>query len=344
MSRNSSEYSYHHDNQADGHDMTAFNDPAVNPQLGRIESANPCVADDTMVMTADGPRPITELVGKKCQLIVDGKTWWSDRKGFFKTGFRPVIKIEVDNGSATSHITLTPDHRVKLVESTGPRWVPAGDIKVGDRLQMNEREAMAQRNPERRKERVTAAVDQAKYRNHIWGNRLEDILTKSAAAIAEYNDNPQTKDKDRLTAAGVADLLRRDNKGKAVTLDRVLKRVDDPEIHQWFQQMLSWPEGHLEEALEQAVKAAKDLNTEALLPVRCASVTSTSPAGSREVYDVQVPGVNAFGGNGLLLHNCGNQPVGAIQVLQPGIHQPGPHGQIDPGRGPTARGQARGDG
>ncbi len=40
-----------------------------------------------------------------------------------------------------------------------------------------------------------------------------------------------------------------------------------------------------------------------------AVVDSVSPEGCEEVYDVQVPGINAFDANGLVVHNCGEQPL-----------------------------------
>lgn len=40
-----------------------------------------------------------------------------------------------------------------------------------------------------------------------------------------------------------------------------------------------------------------------------ATVKSVTPAGTEEVYDVQVPGVNAFDANGVVVHNCGEQPL-----------------------------------
>ncbi len=40
-----------------------------------------------------------------------------------------------------------------------------------------------------------------------------------------------------------------------------------------------------------------------------AVVASVTPDGSDDVYDVQVPGVNAFDANGLYVHNCGEQPL-----------------------------------
>ncbi len=40
-----------------------------------------------------------------------------------------------------------------------------------------------------------------------------------------------------------------------------------------------------------------------------ASVEAVAPDGFETVYDVQVPGVNAFDANGLYAHNCGEQPL-----------------------------------
>lgn len=40
-----------------------------------------------------------------------------------------------------------------------------------------------------------------------------------------------------------------------------------------------------------------------------ATVASVTPDGTEEVYDVQVPGANAFDANGLVVHNCGEQPL-----------------------------------
>jgi len=40
-----------------------------------------------------------------------------------------------------------------------------------------------------------------------------------------------------------------------------------------------------------------------------ATVLAVDPDGVEDVYDVEVPGVNAFDGNGFYLHNCGEQPL-----------------------------------
>ncbi|MGB9867751.1 MAG: ribonucleotide reductase N-terminal alpha domain-containing protein [Bacillota bacterium] len=40
-----------------------------------------------------------------------------------------------------------------------------------------------------------------------------------------------------------------------------------------------------------------------------ATVASVEPDGTEDVYDVRVPGVNAFDANGFWVHNCGEQPL-----------------------------------
>jgi len=40
-----------------------------------------------------------------------------------------------------------------------------------------------------------------------------------------------------------------------------------------------------------------------------ADLTMLIPEGTEEVFDVQIPGINAFDGNGIMLHNCGEQPL-----------------------------------
>ncbi len=40
-----------------------------------------------------------------------------------------------------------------------------------------------------------------------------------------------------------------------------------------------------------------------------ATVAALTPAGEATVYDVQIPGINAFDANGLYVHNCGEQPL-----------------------------------
>jgi ribonucleoside-diphosphate reductase alpha chain len=40
-----------------------------------------------------------------------------------------------------------------------------------------------------------------------------------------------------------------------------------------------------------------------------ATVAGVEAAGAEPVYDVEIPGINAFDANGLVVHNCGEQPL-----------------------------------
>jgi ribonucleoside-diphosphate reductase alpha chain len=71
-----------------------------------------------------------------------------------------------------------------------------------------------------------------------------------------------------------------------------------------------------------------------------ATVARIVPEGEEPVYDVQVPGVNAFDANGFVVHNCGEQPLapndacnlGSINLAKfvlPGEWGQDPEGRID---------------
>lgn len=82
-----------------------------------------------------------------------------------------------------------------------------------------------------------------------WGGRLEDLLRKSLMIIYEFNRHPDTPRAEMLT---VLDLLLVLEDGVAVQRGRsqvftrsefqsyVLSRVESADLHQWFDQFLTW--------------------------------------------------------------------------------------------------------
>jgi len=109
------------------------------PAIGKIEATNPCVTADTWVMTAEGPRQIEELIGKKFVAIVNGEGWKSSEEGFFETGVKQVYKLKTAEGF---ELRLTADHLVMKVErmtryGIKTQWSNAGDLKPGDKIKMN---------------------------------------------------------------------------------------------------------------------------------------------------------------------------------------------------------------
>jgi ribonucleoside-diphosphate reductase alpha chain len=111
-----------------------------NPQLGRIESTNPCVTGDTWLMTAGGARQMRELVSQPLLLRVDGAHRVTGENGVFSTGIKPVLRLRTAEGYA---LRLTADHLVRKVDNsaryrTERHWIPAGELRPGDKIQLSD--------------------------------------------------------------------------------------------------------------------------------------------------------------------------------------------------------------
>jgi ribonucleoside-diphosphate reductase alpha chain len=108
-----------------------------------ITASNPCVTDDTWVFTAEGPRQVSKLIGKRFTAVVDGKPYASESAGFFATGNKPVFALRTREGHA---LRLTADHPVRRVTKRTPYlmysdWCHAGALKPGDQIVLNNHRA-----------------------------------------------------------------------------------------------------------------------------------------------------------------------------------------------------------
>lgn len=75
---------------------------------------------------------------------------------------------------------------------------------------------------------------------------------------------------------------------------------------QIFADRIGFADTEKQRALEYALTSyRRKLNRERFT----ATVDSIEPDGEEAVFDVQIPGVNAFDANGLYVHNCGEQPL-----------------------------------
>lgn len=109
-----------------------------------IASCNPCVTDDTWVMTGEGPRQVRDLVGRRFDAVVDGRAHAVESEGFFPTGHKPVVRLQMREGPA---LRLTADHRVRRVKKKTARlieseWTPAGDLQPGDEVLLHDHRTM----------------------------------------------------------------------------------------------------------------------------------------------------------------------------------------------------------
>ena len=96
------------------------------PELGRIESTNPCVTGETCILTDKGYRPIADCVGEKI------KVWngheWSEVEPRVTGENQPILLVKFSNGT---EIQCTPYHRFKLNDDT---IIEAQSLKEGDQL------------------------------------------------------------------------------------------------------------------------------------------------------------------------------------------------------------------
>ena len=111
-----------------------------NPQLGDIESTNPCVTADTWVQTSHGPQQVSDLTGRQFVAVIDGQRHISGSEGFFATGRKPVVELTTKEGHS---LRLTGDHLVRRVVvktryRTEYQWVKAGELNPGDEIQMHD--------------------------------------------------------------------------------------------------------------------------------------------------------------------------------------------------------------
>jgi ribonucleotide reductase alpha subunit len=70
---------------------------------------NPCITGDTLVLTTQGWKQVSELQGLEFTAIVDGKPYLSTNRGFWYTGTKQVYQLTLKNGLT---LKATADHEI----------------------------------------------------------------------------------------------------------------------------------------------------------------------------------------------------------------------------------------
>lgn len=119
--------------------MDRINQYNPTPHIGEMEATNPCVTADTFVMTSQGPRQVSDLIGIQTEVLVNGEPHKTTEEGFFSTGKKEVYRLVTKEGCS---IRLTRDHKVLRVakitrDVVEYEWVEAGKLSSGDKLSLN---------------------------------------------------------------------------------------------------------------------------------------------------------------------------------------------------------------
>jgi hypothetical protein len=100
---------------------------------------NPCVMDDTWILTDKGARQVKDLIGKQFKIMINNQLFDSTKEGFFLTGKKQVFEVITKDGyilkATENHPLLVVFKQTRNTEKT--KWVNIADLKVGDKIKLN---------------------------------------------------------------------------------------------------------------------------------------------------------------------------------------------------------------
>ena len=339
--------------------------------VGRIEATNPCVTADSWVMTAEGPRQVEELIGKKFVAIINGEEWESSEEGFFETGVKQVYRLKTAEGF---ELRLTVDHPIMRVErmtryKVEAQWSNAGDLKPGDKIIINNHRDFGNSSVKGKyaegegyliglllgdgtikkdkiilsswgdskgvnpgKKAITEKIEKASSDfcrgllrglfdadGSVQGNQSKGVSVRLAQSDVEILKAVQRMLLRFGIFAGIYMNRRGERKvkmpdGKGGVKDYITKPQHELVISKenilYFAERVGFSDAEKMEKLENAIRNYKrKMNRERFV----ASVEEVVPDVVGKVYDVQIPGINAFDVNGFIVHNCGEQPLLAYE-------------------------------
>lgn len=94
------------------------------PEIGKIESTNPCVTGDTFIFTEDGLVEAKDL--KEGMKVWSGKNWNRIEK-VIDNGVKKILKLTLESGI---ELKVTEEHKIFTEEG----WKEAKNIEIGDKV------------------------------------------------------------------------------------------------------------------------------------------------------------------------------------------------------------------
>jgi len=293
----------------------------------KIEATNPCVTGDTKVYTDSGMVEIREIVGEEADLMIDDRicdTNPNTTKRIFKTGVKEVFRLETKEGYS---LRVTGDHEIKTTEG----WKEAQELEDGDEIFLFSSGVGAFGDKGNEPIGRCLAYDVVKNpkqyrdenRNHIKGaiptpkDVLKGTEEMQRGFIFQAFDERGTYEEDMQELSIRVENIEFLKDIQMLLLNFAIKsEVDDEEFK------LSIQGENVSRFIEHICEGGNDLpesingiehdievQHQDAKPQFTATFDSLIEDGTEEVYDLTEPISHTFTANGLVISNCGEQPL-----------------------------------
>ena len=265
------------------------NELQPTPDRGLIEATNPCVVGDTRVwVEGQGLVEIRELVGKTPRIAThDGeRVVFRRATQVVATGVRPVLRLKTLEGP---ELRLTADHRV----ATERGDARADSLEPGDRIRLIAPADGADVPRDTADARRGAALGRSVAEHGAAGRSVPASIRRGSQAVVAgflrglFAEEVGETDGD-VRLAGELDFLR-----------------DVQQLVLRFGGMRSW----ICAAREHLGGQEHELVVHRTGGRDWVTVAAVEPCGEAAVFDLTEPTTGHFFANGMLVHNCGEQPL-----------------------------------
>lgn len=152
---------------------------------------NPCVTSDTWIMTGDGPRQVSDLIGNPFECLVNGKIYKTLSNGFFPTGVKEVYKIDTKDGYS---FKSTEDHPVLSIVGKSKskdilKWKKAIELRNGDKIVLSKHESFSWPG--------IGSIDEGWILGELVGNGFKYYTTKSFYGCVRFWGSERFERADR---------------------------------------------------------------------------------------------------------------------------------------------------
>jgi len=311
-------------------------------RLARV-GLNPCVTADTWIHTEYGAKQVKDLIGLQHGTYVNGELFSTTAEGFFFTGFKPVVKVQTQEGYS---LRLTANHQVLKVTAQTEKnqyseWCEVEDLKPGDRLLLHNHRHLQPWQGNGTFAEGYAVVGKAVLVHHE-GTKTQRIDSNSAKLNVSRWQQPITMASPRKLSeieGASYEFVRGFLSGLFDTEGSIEETTNGVNIR-WSHSNLPELEAVQRMLLRLGIVSKIDLGEKELaiahdnvsifqqvigcqLPEKASlldsllankhlnqerftvEITAIIPDGQEAVYDCTVPAVSRFDANGFVAHNCG---------------------------------------